>query len=204
MSTTTNKALVAELKDVKATTSTRTVSETAQVLAAKKQDSSTAATAAPVLKVRELKDFVKVKSEAAIAKAERVIEKEHRSYIVYNIDDKHAQVYSSTTYINPVTQREEALNIAITRKLVVDFLAKLQPQAHFSTATLQKLYSTRGSNYCDLLRSALYEVGLLTTKAEATEKLSEVIAKATEHKKLLVYFDVNEDSKRHRYEYIRI
>jgi hypothetical protein len=106
--------------------------------------------------------------------------------------------------VNPATQKEEALNIAITRKLIVDFLAKLPAQSHFSTATLQKFYSTRGSNYCDLLRSALYEQGLLISKAEASEKLSECIAKATEHKKLLVYFDANEDSKRHRYEYIKI
>jgi hypothetical protein len=200
LSTEENKALQAELKAELASDSTKSVSEVAQSMQQNKASAQTE------VKTRDLKDFIKTKSEKQIQKAERVCEKQQRSYIVYPLanDSKHAQVYFSTTYVNPLTNAEEQLNIAITRKLVADYLQSIAAQTHFTTSTLQKHFTTRGSNYCDLLRSALYEVGLLVSKADATDKLADCIARAVEHKKLIVYFNTTEDSRHKKYEYIRI
>lgn len=193
-----NKELLNSLKEVQAIDKSASKTDIVEKVV------SEAKIAKTELKQRELKDIIKFKRESAIVKADRKIEQQHRSYIVYNTDEKHANVYYSTTYFNTLTQKEEQLNVHIMRKLRDDIVAKMTHDTRFTTATIQKMLQTKGSNYCDFIRNTFYEISLLTTKDAVDKDLSAVMLKAQEHKKLLIRYNTIQDSRHAKYEFIKV
>ena len=155
------------------------------------------------LKTRDnVKDVVKkVKTFATIDKSDRAIERQHRSYITYSTDDKHAEVYYTTTYLN--NNVETQLNIAIMRSLVKDFIQKLQAEK-FTVSQIQKFYSIKGCNYGDIPRLALQEISLDASKHELETNLSALKATAIAKNKLLIRVNILEDSHKKLYEFIKV
>lgn len=163
-----------------------------------------AKTEAKAVKVREVKDFIKTKNSTEIEKAQRVIEKQRRSYIVYNKDSTNAEVYYSTTYFNKETQKEEYLSAQIARKLVQQFVANLKQFDKFTAQTIMHEIQSKGSAYGDLVRNALYEISQFCTAQEVETNIDAIVAKAQENKKNCIYFNVLSDAHRARYMFIKV
>jgi carboxylesterase type B len=158
-----------------------------------------------VLKVRNLTDFIKTKREAQIVKADRAIERQQRSYIVYaNDDNKTANVYYSTTYFNQDSQKEEQLDIHTTRKLISNYIKHLKKFDKFMTKDVQQKFATKGSNYCDFLRTAIYEHSITCTKEQLEKDFDACVLRAKSVNKELIRVNLTEDSRRAIYQYIKV
>lgn len=188
-----NKALQAELKTELASNNTTTVSD----VAAKMQQKKT-------LKTRNVKDFFfKNKSEKAINNANRVIEKQHRSYILRPTDEKHADVYYTTTY-RDATQKELQLDFATMRVLAQQYLSKLKKLVKFTVKDVYTHYDIFGSSRSDYPRNALFELSKEFTMKEVTEKFDECVAQALTLKKQAIYYNAQPDSRRKVYLFVKI
>lgn len=196
-----NTKLIAELH-AQAVSNNNSISEVAQ--AVQVEVKAEVAQTEKAVKVRDVKDFVKLKSSTDIDNAQRIIEKQHRSYIVYAKDSLTADVYYSTTYFNKATQKEEYLSAQIARKLVNEFVASLKQFDKFTAQTIMHELQTKGSAYGDLVRNALYEISQLCTAHDVETDIDAIVARAIEHKKQCIYFNMLEEARRARYMFIKI
>jgi len=198
MSSEENKALLAELKETKASATDASVSE----VAAKMQQTKT-----ELVKTRDIKKFVKHKSAKAIANDEQVSIQERRSYRLDNISDNLSAdvLYTTYAYYHDPAKRV-FLSVEKMRELRNEYLQKLAVLAHFQIQNVYKYFDITGSNRSDTARNDFKSVSLYCSKddvADAT-KLEAIVAKARELKKQCIYYNISESDRRKVYEFVKV
>jgi hypothetical protein len=182
-----NKALVAKLQEA---AKTQTKSEVAQQ-------------ATQAVKVRDVKDFVVKKTNVELDADKRQVIKERRSYMLSALDTDNSEVYNATMYRDSSNQLV-LFSQAIANKCVADYVAKLTSMQKFNAQNIMSLLQTCGGAYGDKVRNALYSISLQTSASEIESDVNAVITKAKEKNKLCIYFNILEDSRRAKYDFIKI
>ncbi|MDD4989664.1 MAG: hypothetical protein PHV42_04545 [Candidatus Pacebacteria bacterium] len=183
-----NKALVAKLQEA---SKTATKSEVAQSVAT-----------AQAVKVRDVKDFVVRKANTELDADKRKVIQERRSYMLSALDTDNSEVYNATMYRDENNQLV-LFSQAIANKAVADYVSKLASMQKFNAQNIMSLLKTCGGAYGDKVRNALYSISLQTTASELEADVNAVIAKAKEKQKLCIYYNVLEDSRRAKYDFIK-
>jgi hypothetical protein len=188
--------LIAKLKtDAK----TKTKSEIAQAQATEK----TQAQAQAQVKTRNVTDFIVKKTKEQLEKDTRQVIKERRSYMLTDLNDNESEVYNATMYRNEKNELV-LLTQKIADKLVLDYVTKLQSMQKFNAQNIMTIHKTCGGAYGDKVRKFLFSISLLTTATEIEKDINSVVKKAQEKKKLCIYYNTIEDSRRIKYEFIKL
>jgi hypothetical protein len=185
-----NKALIAKLQEE---SKTKTVSEVAQ------QASQTT----QAVKVRDVKDFVVKKSNVELDADKRQVIKERRSYMLSAVDDTSSEVYNATMY-HDANNNLVLFSQQIANKAVADYISKLASMQKFNAQNIMSLLHTCGGAYGDKVRNALFAISMQTTASEIEADINSVVAKAKEKNKQCIYFNILEDSRRAKYDFIKI
>jgi hypothetical protein len=182
--------LIAQLKEQ---AKTQSKSEIAQ---------STAIAVKAVVKERDVKDYIIVKSKAEFEADTR--KTKDRAYITTQLSDNEFKMHNATMFVNE--QNETVLlTQTIANKLVDDYVSTLTSLTVFQAKALRDKFKSCGGAYGDKLRNRLFAISLLTTKAELTANQNAVIAQAKAKNKLCIYYDIFENqARRVTYSFMKI
>jgi len=200
-----NAALIAELDAKLAQTHSKSdVAQSTQNKSTTKieeKKNATKSTTTQAVKLRE--NMIVYKSKAQLAEDKRAVIKQHRAYMIDDIAEDNYKVYNATMYTN--AQNEQvALTQKIADSLVDDYISKLAVNAKFNAQSIMQLHKTCGGAYGDKIRKRLFTVSQLLTQKQA-ENISAAIKKTLQDKhKLCVYYNILEDSRRTKYEFVRV
>jgi hypothetical protein len=186
-----NKALIAKLQEQ---AKTATKSEVAQ---------HTAIATAQAVKIRDVKDFIITKTKEQLSQDKRKVIQEHRSYMMNDIDANTSEVYNATMYRDADNQLV-LFSQAQANKCVTDYVAKLTASQKFDAQDIMSLLKTCGGAYGDKVRNALFALSYRTTATEIEKDINSVIAQAQAKQKQCIYYNVIEDSRRAKYDFIKI
>jgi len=201
-----HKALIAELNEKLKSTSKSDVAKSTQKVEQKEQSksttaSATASTAKQAVKLRE--NMIVFKTQAELAEDKRAVIKQHRAYMIDDISANSFKVYNATMYTNAQNQ-QVALTQKIADSLVDDFISKLAVNAKFNAHSIMQLHKTCGGAYGDKIRKRLFTVSQLLTAKQA-ENIDASIKKTLKDKnKLCIFYNILEDSRRTKYEFVKI
>lgn len=177
----------------------KTLDAQTKVVEQKKKKSTTVSTT----KALDVKDYIKTRAfETLDSEDKRAIVHQRRAYIVKRLDEKNAEVFSSTFYY--VNNERRHLNTDTSRKIVQSYIArKVKLLDKFKSANIMQFYKTEGSAYGDLVRTALYEISL-QVNSDKQELTAELKAKMQSLKKSCIFYDVSSNSRRKLYEFQRV
>ena len=201
-----HKALIAELNEKLKSTSKSDVAKSTQKVEQKEQSksttaSATASTAKQAVKLRE--NMIVFKTQAELAEDKRAVIKQHRAYMIDDIAVDSFKVYNATMYTDS-NNVQHALTQKIADKLVDDFIQTVTVNNKFTAREISILHQTCGGAYRDKLRKRLFEVSQLLTQTQA-ENLSADMKKSLKDKnKLCIFYNILEDSRRTKYEFVRV
>ncbi len=191
-----NKALIAQLHNAKATT----VSEVAKELS----KANVTEEVKQAVKVRDVKDFISIKTIEQLDEDKRQVIKERRNYMLDLIDERNAQVYNATMYRNDKNELI-LLTQKLANKFVIEYVEKLKSMTQFNAQSIMNILKTCGGAYGDKVRNALYAISYQTTATAIEKDINEVVKTATLKNKKCIYFNVlDENSRRVRYEFIKL
>ena len=193
-----DKALIAELHS-KAQNSSKT--EVAQAIA---QEVKAEVAQAKTLKVRDVKDFIVQKNQEELDADSRTVIKERRAYMLDALDTEMSEVYNATLYTNAESQKVELLTQKISDKLVQQFVDKLDYSDTFTAQQIMREMQTKGGAYGDKVRNSLYRISLYVTKEQMNSDIENCMLRAKTLKKQCLYFNTIEESRRAKYEFIKI
>ncbi len=196
------KEVVAQLREhLKQKSVNATKSEIAQDM---QKETKKAEVAKAEIKTRDVKDFIVVKNEEQLDSDSRQVIKERRSYMLDTVDSEHAEVYNATLYTNAETQKVELLTQKIANDLVQKFVSSLKYSDRFVAQDIMRKLQTKGGAYGDKVRNALFNLSIYVTQAQMNSDIEAVIARAKSVNKSLIRFNTIEDSRRIKYEFIKI
>lgn len=200
-----NKALLAELKETKASTTVATVSN----VAAKVQQTATATKIEKTLaiKTRDPKKFIKHKSAKAIANDVQVSIQERRSYRLDNITDNLSADVLYTTYaFYHQPEKRVFLSVEKMQELRDAYVAKLAAQHKFFVSDVYKFYDITGSNRSDTPRNSLMQIATQISKKQYNDAtaFAAAITHAKEVKAQLIVCNISENPKRKLYEFVKV
>jgi hypothetical protein len=185
--------LIAKLKEEHKTKSKSEIAQATQ----------TVATQAQAIKTREVKDFVVTKTKAELDADSRKVVKERRAYMLSDIDSDKSLVFNATMY--RTENNELALfTQQLANKLVLEYVQKLASMSKFDAQDIKNLLQTCGGAYCDKIRNALFAISLRTTATEVEKDINAVIATAQSKQKLCIFYNIIEDSRRAKYDFIKL
>ncbi len=186
-----NSELIAQLK---AQAQTQTKSEIAQ---------STQTATVQAVKTREVKDFIVKKTNSELDTDSRTVIKERRAYMLSAIDNDNSEVYNATLYRDENNQLV-LFSQKLANKFVNEYVAKLSSMTKFDAQNIMTLFQTCGGAYGDKVRNALYAISMRTTATEIDKDVNAVIATAQAKQKLCIFYNVIEDSRRAKYDFIKL
>ncbi len=186
-----NSELIAQLKE---DSKTKTKSEVAQ---------ATQTQAKTELKVCEVKDFIVKKTNSELDTDSRTVIKERRAYMLTALDDSNSEVYNATLYRN---EKNELVLFSqkLANKFVNEYVAKLSSMTKFDAQNIMTLLQTCGGAYGDKVRNALFAISMRTTALEIEKDVNAVITQAQAKNKLCIFYNVIEDSRRAKYDFIKL
>ena len=97
-----------------------------------------------------------------------------------------------------------ALTQKIADKLVDDYIASVAIDSKFNAQCIMRLHKTCGGAYGDKVRKRLFEVSQLLTQAQASALTEDIKTAMRSKNKLCVYYNTLEDSRRQKYEFVRV
>lgn len=167
------------------------------------KEKNTSASTAKAVVVKDVKDFISLKSYEELQADKRKTVQQNRYYMTNKISDDKFEVFNKTMYTDANNQRQ-VLTQALARTFVQQYIQKVKLKTQFSAQEIMHIHKTCGGAFGDLIRNALYETSLYVNTAKDVEN-KDLIAKALSLKKNCIYFNVNEsESTRKRYNFIKI
>ena len=155
------------------------------------------------VKLRDVKDYVKEKTTDELSQDSRVVVREHRDYMISATHDDRYNVFNATMYRDSKNELQ-LLTQELANKFVSEYVQKLALKAKFTAQDIMRLHSTCGGAYGDKIRNALYSMSQIITE-EQLESLTADDIKAMQAKhKCCVYFNVISDSRRARYNFVKL
>lgn len=168
-----------------------------------KNTKSTTASTTKAVVVKDVKDFISVKTQDELQLDKRAVVKQRRYYMMNAINDDKFEVFNRTMYVDSNNQRQ-VLTQALARTFVQQYIQKVKLKTQFSAQEIMHIHKTCGGAFGDLIRNALYETSLFVNTAKDAEN-KDLIVKAKTLKKNCIYFNVNEsESVRKRYNFVKI
>lgn len=153
--------------------------------------------------VKDVKDFISVKTQDELQLDKRAVVKQRRYYMMNEVADDKFEVFNKTMYVDANNNRQ-VLTQALARTFVQQYIQKVKLKTQFSAQDIMHIHKTCGGAFGDLIRNALYETSLYVNTTKDAEN-KDIIAKALSLKKNCIYFNVNEqESQRKRYNFIKI
>lgn len=191
--------LIAELH-AQAVANNNSKIEVAQAIAQEvKAEVAQTAQTEKAVKVRDVKDYIKIHTPEEIEHAPRKIERDRKSYILHG-----DQAYFTTTFKNPETNKEEYLGMQLMRQLLAQHLETLRAFDTVKSGELVRKLQTTGSAFSAVVRNALNEISYITSAKQIEENIDEVVSHAIEAKKQLLRFDTSQNENLHRYTYLKL
>lgn len=151
--------------------------------------------------LRNVKDFILVRTKAEFDKDTR--KTKDRAYMTEQLAENSFQTYNATCYRNDKNELV-LFSQALANKYVNEYVAKLASMSKFDAQNIMTLLKTCGGAYGDKVRNALFSISLRTTAQDIEKDVNAVIATAQEKKKLCIFYNVIEDSRRAKYDFIKI
>lgn len=168
-----------------------------------KNTKSTTASTTKAVVVKDVKDFISVKSYEQLQADKRKTVQQNRYYMTNKISEDKFEVFNKTMYVDSNNNRQ-ILTQALARKFTQDYIQKVALKTQFSAQEIMHIHKTCGGAFGDLIRNALYETSLFVNTAKDSEN-KDIITKAKTLKKNCIYFNVNEsESVRKRYNFVKI